>query len=316
MSERMDIVVDVSLGDVNIDNLRKAINKEVAGTAMSNASGAGAPSKTSGFNPTGDVAMAIKAVIGEALDELVSILQSLIKVIPPILGIFLVIKVIADVLGAFTRSFQNIGKIWDLIMTLIAKIYEPFANLLLPPLLPLLYLFTTIGRVMNLMLMPVFMALMKAFSQTQGGMQSAAMKFMTGDTMGGIQDILAAFGTAILSVKDQVMETLTPLFSRMADWIRGFLTLDLGAIHNTINELLGNQLGGYVNGFIDVLYKGISAIAGFVSQLVGKDTFDKVFGKGEFDKISKMNEGFKTGADIASVLHDAWKLLNDFLNVL
>jgi hypothetical protein len=117
-------------------------------------------------------------------------------------------------------------------------------------------------------------------------------------------------------LKEQIKTVLSPLFEMLANWVRGFLTMDLNKIRETLVSALGEKLGGTIAGFVELLHKAISGVSGFVAQLVGKESFDKIFGKGEFEKVSGLNEAFKTGADIASVLQDVWGIFVEFVGVL
>lgn len=258
----------------------------------------------------------LQLALGESLDQIVNILQSIVKVLMLIAGIGIVIKIISDVIGAFWRTFQSVTKVWDMLLSVLSKMVEPFANLLIPLMLPFLYLFTSIGRILNLMLLPVFTLMMKAMATTGSGVATAATQFLKGDISGGIQTMITAFGKALGGIKEQLVSVLSPLFDMLASWIRGFLTMDFSGIHETLVNLLGKDLGGALNFIIDALYKGASAIMGFIAQFVGQETFDKFLGKGSFENIEKTNTGFKAGIDIAKSLQDIWNIFTDLLGVL
>lgn len=250
----------------------------------------------------GGIGGLLQLVLGETLDQIVQILQSIVKILLMLSPIGWMIKFISDVLGAFWRAFQGVTKVWDMIMTSITKMVEPFANLLIPLLLPFLYLFTTLGRIMNIMLLPVFTALMKAFSQTGSSVSKGAEQILKGDLMGGIMTILQGMGKAFGAIKEQLLNVLSPLFDMLAKWLIGFLTIDIETIREVLEKMLGTQLGDAVFGFVKILYMAVSAVAGFISQLVGKETFDKLFGEGKFENISETNKAFGTGTKIASIL--------------
>ena len=277
--------------------------------------GSAAASKLAGGGDAAGITTIIATLLGDTFNEIVNILQSIMKILLAMFGILMVVRVISDVISAIWNSFGNLEKIWSTVMTLISKMVSPFVNLLIPLLVPFLYLFSTLGRILNLMLMPLFTLMMKAFSALgqNGTITKASTQIMGGDILGGLGTLFEGMVSVFNTLKAQITTTLTPLFNALTGFIVSFLTLDLNSVHNVINNLLGSQLGSVINGFIDIVYKGISAIAGFIAQLVGKGSFDKMFGSGEFDKISKSNSGFQVGVDVASTLQQIWTALNEFL---
>ncbi|MCK9603015.1 MAG: hypothetical protein M0R66_01340 [Candidatus Omnitrophica bacterium] len=268
----------------------------------------------------GGLGAILQLVLGEALDELVRGIQSIVKLLlfvaPPFLGVLLKIF---DVLSAFWDGFRNVGKVWGAILSSISRMVEPFANLLIPLMLPFLYMFTAIGRVLNLMLLPVFTAMMKAFSEAGQQISTLILNFAENpealfEALGDvINAFLVSFGKAFDAVRERLTQTLMPLFDALAAWIASFLTLDLGKVHEVVNNLFGNQLGSVVNKLIDVFYYAASAIMGFVAQIVGKDLFNQIFGVGQFEKIAATNKGFEAAANVAKLLQEIWGQLNDWV---
>jgi len=340
MAEVINLLADLTLGKVNarafgvalqqeqkkaVDQMRKeigtleTINKPETGADVLRkelgtlkAHTSGGPGITGGT----EITAAFQAVLGDSLNEAISILQNIAKFIIMFLGTGLLIKVIADVLTAMWGGFKSLTKVWGGILAMITKMVEPFVNLVIPLLLPFLRIMSLMAKMINMTIMPIFNAMMKAFAPKGEVMTAAMDKIMGGDIMGGIGIVLADTANTFMEMRDEIKAKLMPLFEMLGGWIMSFLTMDLTEVHNTINELLGDQLGTVVNMFIDMLYFGISAITGFIAQLVGAENFNKVFGEDAFKDVEETNKGFAAGVNIGEVLQGLWTELDNFLTAI
>ena len=255
-------------------------------------SGSKAAGKLSGGGDAAGIITILATLFGDSFTELINILQSIVKILLAMTGILMVLRIISDVISAVWNAFGNLEKIWGAVMMLISKMVSPFVNLLIPLLVPFLYLFGTIGRVLNLMLMPLFTIMMKAFSALgkSGTMQTATTQIMGGDLVGGIMTIISGLGDVFNSLKDQIMTVLQPLFDMLAGWIMSFLTLDIEGIKKTLNGILGKDLGGMIGWLIEIFWKVGSALMGFVSQLMGANSFNQMLGSDAVKKLSLARE--------------------------
>ena len=277
--------------------------------------------KESGMGAAGaGIGAILQLVLGEALDQMVSILQNIVKILLMILGIGIPLKIIADTISAFMNAFNAVGKVWDDIFAMITKMVQPFANLIIPLLIPFLYLFGTIARILNLALLPFFTAMMK-IATALGQNMSGTITTVMGDVMQGnfgkaITDLIAGLGNSFKEMANQITTEISPLLTLLAKFIMDFLTLNLDDVHKVIDDLLGKQLGDMVNALIDILYKAVSAIAGFIAQIIGKDAFDKMFGAGAFDNVVNTNSAFAAGKGAAETLQLFIKGIGDFADYI
>ena len=314
LAENIQLVADLKIGKVDASALAAALNTEISKTTGALGGGAKkAGGKGKAGAGGGDIALAIQAVLGDIFDDFISVLQSIVKVLLTILGAVVILKVIADILGAFWSAFQPLTKVWTGILSAITKMVEPFANLLIPLLLPFLQISTNVARILNVMLLPLFTLMMKAFSGLGGTAAKATTQIFEGDIGGGINTMLEGMGEAFSEVETELRDTLLPILKMMASWISGFLEMDVEEIKTTLQDKLGTELGGAAGNLIEFMQSALSAITGFIaSVLVGKGTFDDVFGEGEFDNLTKTNEGFKWGVDAGETLKQIWTWLVDF----
>ena len=302
------------------DGIKMAIMEAMKATSMPTGTDAASEAKkaaVSGVSTAVEgLGSVLEIVLGEALDQIISIIQNIAKTLLMLSGIGVILKVISDMLAAFWKGFDGVGRVWGLILEMLGKMVSPFANLLIPLLLPFLYISSMVARTLNLILMPLYAGLMKAFSPGAGVMQVVMKDIMGGDLMGAMTAIWNDIAPKIEALGSTIADTLQPLFAMLAGWITNFLTMDLSGIKKTLEDLLGTQLGDAIFGMIDILYKGVSAISGFIAQLVGQKTFDSLFGAGKFDAIEKTNEAFKGGADFASTLQTLFSAIGTFAGML
>ena len=350
MAEPINLAVRLKIESVDASELEKKLGKAVGGTTAAGSGGAqgtfaaakmeqlvgyqqiakpineamakmvnsltGAMKESGMGAAAGGIGAILQLVLGEALDEIINILQSIVRLILTITGIGPVLKAISDMFNAFWDAFKPLGTVWTQILTMITRMVQPFVNLLIPLLLPFLYLASIMARIINTTLMPIFQLLMKAVTPSGAVMQTAIQQILSGDLMGGIMTVLTAVAENLKGVMTEITAKLRPLFDMLAGWIMSFLTLDLTKVHDVINNLLGDKLGGIVNGMIDIGYKFISALMGIIAQLVGSDTFDKIFGTGAFANVEKTNSAFEKGVDFAKVLQQLWDAITGFAKLL
>lgn len=307
------LVFDLAFGRVDVSGITKALTSEMGKvfSTTKSALGASGEAVSGGAKGGGDIAAALQMVLGPMIEDFAKLVQTTIMLLGPILIIATVVKILADIIGAFWNAFRNVTKVWSAILTLISKLVEPFVNLLIPLMIPVLQLLGIMARLVNTLLMPIFTLLMKAFTPGGNVLQTAMKQILGGDVLGGIMTILTAVGQQFLKVKDQLVQQLMPVLEMVKNVFLSFLTLDLNKIHDVVNNLFGKDLGNVINGLIDAIYFAISAVIGFASQLAGKGNFDKIFGTGQFDKIKESNKGFGAGVDIASKVQDVWNVLTD-----
>lgn len=331
MADRTEVVVDLKIGNVEASNFGKALSSQLKNSASMPAKTSemlkqalGEPlkamkaseAKGGASSLSGDIIGVIQAFLGQSFQDIVEILQSIVQILAVFGGFLYSLKVIADLFKAFWGGFKSLQQVWGAIMEVVSKMVSAFVNLLIPVLMPFLYVASIIAKFLNMTLVPLFSILMKALMPSGKEGQAIMQKILGGDLLGGLGDLVKGMMERLSKVLPEIMAKLTPLFDMLAKWILGFLSINLGEIQNTLDQLLGKELGGVVGQFITVLYTAISAIAGFIAQIVGGETFNKVFGKGAFEDILGKNKGFAQGVDLASKIQELWKQLNDFVAAL
>lgn len=316
MAESFQIVADLKIGKVDASSLASALNTEVSKSAGA-LSGGGKGANTKAPGGGGDIALLLQAALGESFNELVSILQGIAKILLTIVGTGIAIKIIADIISAFWNAFQPMTKVWTAVLNSITKMVEPFANLLIPLMLPFLYLMTNVARILNVMLLPVFTLLMKAFSGIGQGTQQAVQQMFAGDIGGAINTMLTSMGEAFNMIRSELIDALLPILKLLASWVLGILSIDTKSIGNTLKGLLGDKLGGAAANLITFVHNVSSALAGFVASVLGgASLFNQVFGKDAFENIVATNEGFKFGVSAGDVLKLVWNWLLSFFGKL
>lgn len=317
MSENIKLVADLKIEKVDASALASILKSEISKTTTALTGGTTGGKGGTSAKGGGDIALALQAVLGEQFDEIIAILQGVVKALLALIGIGLAVKIIADVIGAFWNGFQSVGKVFGAILTMITKMVEPFANLLIPLMLPFLSAMTQVARILNVMLLPFFSAMMKAFSGLGQSTQQAVSQIFEGDMTGAINTMLEGYVEAFETLKTELTGAVIPLLQRMATWIMGILTIDTASIKNTLQNLIGNELGAVVGTMIEIWHGLISAVGGFIASILGgKTLFDQVFGAGSFDNLKETNEGFAWGVSAGETLKSIWNWLLDFFGKL
>ena len=264
MAEPLNLVAHLKIESVDASALGAALSDEMRKITPTSGGGMEGVENID----FGDIAPNddLLAMLSDMLPELAA---GLAEIAPELSVIAAVLFIIKDLFGAFAKGFEGVNKMLGMIFDMIAKMVTPFANLLIPLLLPFLYISSLVARTLNLILLPLYNGLMKAFTPSGATMTTALTQIMGGDLLGGIGTIFADIMPKIAALGTTISSTLQPLFTMLAGWITGFLTMDLSGIKKTLDDLLGTQLGDVVYQFIQLLYGGISAVSGFIAQLVG-----------------------------------------------
>ncbi len=312
------VVMDIAFGRVDASSITKALTSEFTklfNTTKSSVAGLSSGSGTGGGKGGGgDILVILQMILGTLINNLGKIVQTIVSLFPIVMFISLIVKILADTVTAFWGAFRNVTRVWDGIFNLISKLVEPFVNLLIPILIPVLQLLAIMARIVNAIMMPIFSLLMKAFTPKGDTMQTAFKQIMGGDLVGGMLTILKGVTESFAGLKDQIVSKVMVAFDLVKNWLLSFLTIDLSVVHDIINNIFGKDLGGVINMLIDTIYNVISALIGFVAQIAGKSTFDKLMGEGKFDEVKSKNSGFAAGADIAKAIQDFIQALVDFVS--
>ena len=264
----------------------------------------------------GVLAGVILAALGDIVANIIRLFTELGKMVSIFSGIGLALRLILDVIGAFWDGFKTVTKVWNMMLEMIAKLVEPFVNLLLPLMLPVLQLLAIMARLINMLIMPIFAALMKLSSGLMSAIGGIAQKFLSGDFSGALSDLFTALKPlvdALAGYLNQLIATYLPGFIQA---ILDFLTIDMDKVKTVLEQYLGKDFGDAVFFAINLFHYLASALAGIIAQLVGGDAFNKIFGEGQFENIQKTNEGFKKGISLGTTLQGLYTQLNDFLTAL
>lgn len=312
------LIMDIAFGRVDASAITKALTSEFgkvfesAKVSLGSATG-GEGKGGSGKGGGGDILAVLELIFGALIQDLAKIINALISVSTILLAVSLIIKILADTVGAFWAGFRNVTKVWDAIFQLISKLVEPFVNLLIPLLIPVLHLLAIMARIVNAVLMPIFQLLMKAFTPKGDTLQTAFKQIAGGDLLGGVMTIIKAVAEQFAGLKDQISSKVMVALDLLRNWLLSFLTIDLGPIHDVIDNIFGKELGGVLNMLIDTIYNVISGLIGFLAQIAGKGIFDKIMGEGKFDEVKSKNQGFAAGADMAKAIQDFVTAIVDFV---
>jgi hypothetical protein len=202
-------------------------------------------------------------------------------------------------------GFSGLMKAVNILGKVIGAIIRPFADLLIPVVILLARLLMPVAKILRLILMP-FYKLINMINQgiykLIASLVGSAMSMVAENPLGAILFIL---NPVLAMMIDQFIKTIPYIrqaFEWVAQMIVSFLTFNLSDLTANIEKWFGPLAGGVINAFVKAIYFCMSAVMGFAAQLVGKDTFNQIFGAGQFDKISEMNTGFATGKDIAATL--------------
>jgi hypothetical protein len=285
-----------NLSPSNVLNTLKSAQGVVGGMGGGIGGGTGnALAGIEGIGAQGAAAAAASGVggtIGASLGAIVGLLVGIATVIALIAA---GIAVLITSVSAISVAFSPILKILQAIGRVIGAALVPISTVIVQFLKPLIWMLIPFVHLMNAIFRPIRMAIAQFFKGAATLIRSGDIGAIFGGLFAVVMPILTAAATAIGNM-------LMPLFTQLAAWIAGFLELDMSALKNTLENLLGKQLGDAVSGLINVIYFAISAISGFIAQFVGKKDFDKIFGTGAFNKIAEKNEGFAFGKGIGETV--------------
>lgn len=281
----MNLVADVKIGKVDVANLTAALNAEfnkISSSAMGTVSGGGGGGSKD-ISQSGDVLIgALRTVFGSTLDDLLKVVSNIAQVLLPFVllvsGVFaslaalpLLLKITADFISAFWNGFRTIARVWNMIMELVSKIVELFSILLLPVLMPILTVLGIMARLVAMVIMPIFVVLMKMVQQMmQGQMSNFYAKIMSGDFAGAFQILIDILTPVVELLMAKLKELADFLMPKVMKLVNDFVTINMDSVKNTLQNLLGKDLGDVAFKLINSIYFAISAIMGFVASFAGR----------------------------------------------
>lgn len=314
MAESIDIVANIDF-ELDVKKLKKQLETEM-GTVGINSKKSKETTKSetpgSGSEIAFLVGLALGNIVGELQSSISNIIKTLLMFLTPVGLIVGILQGIGDLFGALWDSFKGVTKMWGVITNLISQMVEPFVNLLLPLFLPFIMIASQLVKFLNMMLAPLFAVLMETFTGGSDVIAGAMQKIIGGDIIGGIADVINFQIEVFQQMGSYILETLMPLFKMFGKLITDFLTIDMEVIQNTLNDLLGKQLGSVVGWTIKLFYNLGSTLAGVIASFVGMDNL-KGIGI-DTNKIMEENKGFETGVNIGEALKELYDNIMTFLN--
>lgn len=265
--------------------------------------------------------------IFNAVSTIIGALSLTLAEIIVIAGILVAILAAVAILGIIGKGimggFSSLFKVIDVMVSLISKMVEPFVNLLLPLMIPVLIALGFMAKLINMALRPLFALMMKVFGGGFGqnlGMllgEYLSGQINLGEFLGGLKDLFISSISQVIASEEfaDAMEFVNSLIKQVAEILYSFLTLDFTDLETMLAGVLGSDLAAAATAAIKAFHFLVSAIVGFVSQMLGgAGGFDKLFGEGKFEEVKTTNEGFGLGVDIAGALQALWDTI--FSNVI
>jgi len=276
------------------------------------AKAAGGAAKSGGA-ASGIMQNAVQGALGDAIGAVDKSIKLLMMLNPIGASLIIINKTLGALIAGIESGFTPLLKVIGAIGKMLGLIIMPFANLLIPLLLPVLQLLKPVVTFLNIFLKPLFAMLMKASKDV---VPQIIQQLMGGDILGALGTFMDFVITQLQVIFDYLRPMLEAALQALISAVYSFLTIDFEQVKSVLVNLLGEDLGDVVTNFIKVLHGAVSAVMGFVSQLVGGGVFDSLFGEGEFENIKETNQGFKIGTEVGEVLQGLWDQLNAFLGSL
>jgi hypothetical protein len=262
------------------------------------------------------VGQTVQGMLGDAIGGMDKTLKLLTTMTGFGLPLTLINKTLDALLSGIESGFQAFLKIMSGLGKMLGALIMPFVNLLIPLMLPIFQILKPLVTLLNIFLKPLMVLLMNTFKNASANLGEAIKLLLGGDIMGALNIYIQYLITQLQAMFEFFRPMLEAGIKALIDAVKGFLTLDLEKVKEVFSDLFGSDIGGIITGFVEIIQKAGSAIIGFISQIVGKDMFDQIFGSGEFDNIKKTNEGFAIGISLAETLQNLWAALEDFVNVI
>lgn len=190
-----------------------------------------------------------------------------------------ILKGIADAMKGLTQAISVMGM-------LIGQIIRPFLDLLIPFFMALNILLLPLVRWMNLLMRPVFQALMEYMKENVGKVQKGEMKiedFFTGyvvagllATVGVVTEALGKLGDALhigewgKNLWQLITEKIPPAIGSFWDWLKGYLPPVVGNLGDWIIKTVPKAIGDVWSWLTDLVPKPTEDVWAWLGRIVGK----------------------------------------------
>lgn len=331
----VDIPIRVKL-QVDAADLKRQLSS-IGGGIVGSGTGVsgGAPKGGGGKKARGgivDLGILVDA-LNPILEPLMDIVHVLVKILGTLVGIWVVAELLGFIAKGLNAGFSSLSKILNVLTALIGKMVEPFVNLLMPLLVPVLFALGMAAKLINTIMRPLFVLMMKVFSGGFGQSLGKLMaQYMTGEIdmvgfMSGIGSLIVEGITQVVNTPEfaNAMAFINNLIKQMIEVFLAFLSLDFANVELWLSKFIPADIASALTILMKAMHYVASGLIGFISQLLGKDMFNEFANqidddtgelKDTFAEIQEMNKGFADGVKFASVLQDLWKQLDDFLTAL
>lgn len=248
-----------------------------------------------------------------------------------LLAPLLVLALFAE--GIF-KALKPIGSMIGVLTDLIAAMVQPFVNLLIPLFIPLIMILLPLVKMLNVLMKPFLMIMMKVFSMVGKDLMAAVISLLSGDYAGFVTNIMAALSTVINEITIPLALGIVEVLKKM-DWkiIAAMLVEAIRAMLPAIQAVLseiwagikdidlgGFSLGGLITEFTNamaIVQNLPTTISNAVSEIMGSIStkIDEVVGT-----ITTKIDGVITSitTQIGTLVTDITALLQpiiDFVNL-
>jgi len=145
MAEPLNLVAKLKIETVDASEIGKAISSEI--------------SKASSVSK-GTVSKAAETGAKEKKEDKIDFTT----LVSAVISGDVIAGLILDLLKALVSGFEGAMKTWSLLLEMLGRMVAPFTNLLIPLMVPFIYLSSMVARILSLILMPLYKAMMGFFS--------------------------------------------------------------------------------------------------------------------------------------------------------